>query len=212
MIRVAIADDIKRISEALKNKIELSPDFTVKFIKENGKELIKEVERNHAIDVILMDIDMPMMNGIEATEYLVKRYPHIKIIICSVYDDEDSILDSIIAGATGYLLKEEKPETIHKAIYQAMEGGSPLNPAIARKTLKMLARNENRVVKKIDYGLTNREKEILQLLSNGLSYEQIAINLFVSKGTIRKHIENLYRKLQVNNKVDAINKLPKIEE
>lgn len=211
MIKVAIVDDIKRIAETLKSKIELSPDFKVKFIKENGKSLLDELNKNHAIDVILMDIDMPIMNGIEATEYISKNYPNIKIIICSVYDDEDSILDSIIAGATGYLLKEEKPEVIHKSIYQAIEGGSPLNPAIARKTLKLIARGEAKKSSTVDYGLTKREKEILQLLANGLSYEQIAINLFVSKGTVRKHIENLYRKLQVNNKVDAINKLGNIK-
>lgn len=211
MIKVAIVDDIKRIAETLKSKIELSPDFKVKFIKENGKSLLDELKKNHAIDVILMDIDMPIMNGIEATEYISKNYPNIKVIICSVYDDEDSILDSIIAGATGYLLKEEKPEVIHKSIYQAIEGGSPLNPAIARKTLKLIARGEAKKSSTIDYGLTKREKEILQLLANGLSYEQIAINLFVSKGTVRKHIENLYRKLQVNNKVDAINKLGDIK-
>lgn len=211
MIKVAIVDDIKRIAETLKSKIELSPDFKVKFIKENGQSLLNELKKNHAIDVILMDIDMPIMNGIEATEYVSKNYPNIKVIICSVYDDEDSILDSIIAGATGYLLKEEKPEVIHKSIYQAIEGGSPLNPSIARKTLKLIARGEAKKSSSIDYGLTKREKEILQLLANGLSYEQIAINLFVSKGTVRKHIENLYRKLQVNNKVDAINKLGDIK-
>jgi DNA-binding NarL/FixJ family response regulator len=211
MIRIAIADDIKRIADALKSKIELSPDFKVKFSVPNGKEMIKQIEKNHAIDVILMDIDMPVMNGIDATEYISNHFPTIKVIICSVYDDEDSILDSIIAGATGYLLKEEKPEVIHSAIYQAMEGGSPLNPSIARKTLKLISRTESRKKPTIDYGLTPRQKEILQLLANGLSYEQIAINLFVSKGTVRKHIENLYRKLQVNNKVDAINKLNSID-
>lgn len=211
MIRIAIVDDIKRIAETLKNKIELSPDFEIKYIASNGKEIIKQLEKNHAIDVILMDIDMPKMNGIEATEYLSSRFPRIKIIMCSVYDDEDSILDSIIAGATGYLLKEEKPEIIHAAIYQAMEGGSPLNPSIARKTLKLISRGETKKKNTVNYGLTAREREILQLLANGLSYEQIAINLFISKGTVRKHIENLYRKLQVNNKIDAINKLDKLE-
>lgn len=211
MIRVAIVDDIKRIADALKQKVELSPDFEVKFVKSNGRELLKELEKNHAIDVIIMDIDMPVKNGIETTKEVAKKYPQIKVIMCSVYDDEDSILDSIIAGATGYLLKEETPEMFHRSIYQAMEGGSPLNPAIARKTLKLIARGETNKTKKIDYGLTKREREILQLLANGLSYEQIAINLFISKGTVRKHIENLYRKLDVNNKVDAINKMDEIE-
>ena len=119
--------------------------------------------------------------------------------------EQESIFNAL------YLLKEEKPEVIHSAIYQAMEGGSPLNPSIARKTLKLISRVESRKKPTVDYGLTARQKEILQLLANGLSYEQIAINLFVSKGTVRKHIENLYRKLQVNNKVDAINKLDNMD-
>lgn len=211
MIKIAIVDDIKRIAETLKEKIELSPDFKVKFIQPNGRELMKELEKNHNIDVILMDIDMPVKNGIETTQEVSKKYPQIKVIMCSVYDDEESVLDSIIAGATGYLLKEETPEMVHRSIYQAIEGGSPLNPAIARKTLKLIARGETGKIKKIDYGLTKREREILQLLANGLSYEQIAINLYISKGTVRKHIENLYRKLDVNNKVDAINKINEME-
>lgn len=207
MIRVAIAEDISRLAETLKNKIELLPDFEVKFIAANGKELINELNKNHNVDVIFMDINMPVMNGIEATKGVCTRWPNIKVIVSSVYDDEDHIFDTILAGAMGYLLKDEKPEEIHRAIYQVLDGGVPMSPLVARKSLNMIRNGAPHEREKADYGLTARETEILEHLSNGLSYDQIASNLFISKGTVRKHIENTYRKLQVNNKVEAIKKV-----
>jgi DNA-binding NarL/FixJ family response regulator len=207
MIRIAIAEDISRLAITLKGKIELLPDFEVKFIATNGRELIKELNHNHNINVVFMDINMPEMNGIEATQTVMDRWPNIKIIICSVYDDEDNIFDAILAGAAGYLLKDERPEEIHRAIFQVLEGGVPMSSLIARKSLNLIRNGAPRIKEKVDYGLTPRETEILEHLSKGLSYEQTANNLFISKGTVRKHVENIYRKLQVNNKVDAIKKL-----
>jgi len=207
MIRIAIAEDISRLAETLKNKIELLPDFEVKLIAANGKELIAELNKNHNVDVIFMDINMPVMNGIEATKAVCTRWPNIKVIVSSVYDDEDHIFDTILAGAMGYLLKDEKPEEIHRAIYQVLDGGVPMSPLIARKSLNLIRTGKPSEREKVDYGLTARETEILEHLSNGLSYDQIASNLFISKGTVRKHIENTYRKLQVNNKVEAIKKV-----
>ena len=103
--------------------------------------------------------------------------------------------------------KDEKPEEIHRAIYQVLDGGVPMSPLIARKSLNLIRTGRPSEREKVDYGLTARETEILEHLSNGLSYDQIASNLFISKGTVRKHIENTYRKLQVNNKVEAIKKM-----
>lgn len=210
MIKVGIVEDIKRLGEELKSKIELSDQFEVVFLKSNGSELLKTLRKGVQVDVILMDIEMPVISGIEATEKITREFPEIKVIICSIYDDETSILDSILAGATGYLLKEEAPDTIHNAIEQATRGGSPLNPLVARKTLRLLSqpKNEKNVVD--DYALTKREVEVLKLLAQGKSYDEIAFLLVISSGTIRKHIENLYRKLEVNNKIDAIRKLGKI--
>lgn len=207
MIRIAIAEDISRLAETLKNKIELLPDFEVKFIAANGKELINELNKNHNVDVIFMDINMPVMNGVEATKAVCMRWPNIKLIISSVYDDEDNIFDAILAGAAGYLLKDERPEELHRAIYQVLKGGVPMSPIVARKSLNLIRNGVPKTKEKIDYGLTPRETEILEHLSKGLSYEQIASNLFISNGTVRKHVENIYRKLQVNNKVEAIQKL-----
>ncbi len=206
MIRIAIAEDNLRIAEVLKSKIELLPDFKVSFLAENGKDLIEKLRKNHQIELIFMDINMPLMNGIEATQQVSNRYPQIKIIISSIYDDEDNIFDAVLAGATGYILKDTKTEEIHRAIYEAIEGGVPMSPEIAKKSLKLIKSGKPSHLKNIDFGLTTREIEILNHLSKGLQYDEIADNLNISKGTVRKHIENIYKKLQVNNKVEAIQK------
>lgn len=207
MIRVGIVEDNPKLGQELKSKIELSPDFSVEFIAKNGKEAVDALQSELIVDLLLMDIEMPVLNGIEATKRITDQYPDFPIIMCSIYDDEESIMDSIFAGATGYLLKDEAPWDIHQAINQALAGGSPLNPIIAKKTLRLLNNQKRESSLQEQYGLTPREIETLELLGTGKSYSQIADALFLSTGTIRKHIENLYRKLDVNNKVDAIRKL-----
>lgn len=209
MINVGIVEDKSELSIELQSKIELSEDFSVSFFAKNGQEAIDKFRINRNLDILLMDIEMPVMNGIDATKEILSIQPNFPIIICSIYDDEKSIIESIFAGATGYLLKDETPAFIHQAIHQAIKGGSPLNPNIAKKTLRML--NEQFIKKSTieQFGLTPRELEILELLATGKTYNQIAEELFVSNGTIRKHIENLYRKLEVSNKIDAVNKLSK---
>tara|TARA_R110002050_G_scaffold247901_2_gene385702 strand:+ start:2183 stop:2872 length:690 start_codon:yes stop_codon:yes gene_type:complete len=208
MIRIAIAEDISRLAEVLKSKIELRPEFKVCLIASSGKALIQELHKNHNIDVVFMDINMPEIDGVEATRIVCQRWPHIKVLISSVYDDEEYIFEAILAGAMGYLLKDERPEEVHRAIHQILEGGVPMSPLIARKSLLLIKKGpDKKEAAPMNYSLTNREQEILEHLSQGLSYEQIAINLFISYGTVRKHIENIYRKLQVNNKVDAIRKI-----
>jgi DNA-binding NarL/FixJ family response regulator len=211
MIRIAIVEDINRIAETLEEKILLSSDFTVVIRATTGKEIIQHLQKNHSIDVIIMDINMPEMNGIEATAFITNRWPNIKIIMSTVFDDEQNLFNAIMAGASGYLLKDEPPQKIHRSIYEALEGGAPMSPLIAKKALSMIKTGVPEESKKeiIDYGLTDREIEVLEHLSKGLSYEQIADNLFISYGTVRKHVENTYRKLKVNNRIEAIDKAKK---
>ena len=208
MIRIAIVEDINRIAETLEEKILLSSDFTVVIRATTGKEIIQHLQKNHSVDVIIMDINMPEMNGIEATAFITNRWPNIKIIMSTVFDDEQNLFNAIMAGASGYLLKDEPPQKIHRSIYEALEGGAPMSPLIAKKALSMIKTGVPEESKKeiIDYGLTDREIEVLEHLSKGLSYEQIADNLFISYGTVRKHVENTYRKLKVNNRIEAIDK------
>ena len=211
MIRIAIVEDINRIAETLEEKILLSSDFTVVIRATTGKEIIQHLQKNHSVDVIIMDINMPEMNGIEATAFITNRWPNIKIIMSTVFDDEQNLFNAIMAGASGYLLKDEPPQKIHRSIYEALEGGAPMSPLIAKKALSMIKIGVPEESKKeiIDYGLTDREIEVLEHLSKGLSYEQIADNLFISYGTVRKHVENTYRKLKVNNRIEAIDKAKK---
>ena len=206
MINIAIAEDNRRISEMLRAKIELYPVLKVVLMAENGSELIKQLHHDQIVHVIVMDVNMPVMDGIEATGIVTQRWPGIKVIICSVLDDEENIFAAILAGACGYLVKDESHQAIHDAIMEALAGGAPMSPAIARKALSLIRNGKPRGVQVEDFGLTKREVEILEHLSKGLSYDQIADNLIISSGTVRKHIENIYRKLQVNNKVEAVQK------
>ncbi len=207
MIRIAIAEDIQKIAETLKEKIELSSDFKVKVIANNGKILMQKLAKNNAIDVIIMDINMPELDGIEATLKVNKHYPNIKIIMSTVFDDEQNIFNAIMAGASGYLLKDEPPAMIHRSIFEAMEGGAPMSPIVARKSLELLKYGlKSPVDESVDYALTKRELEILQHIAKGLTYDQVGNSLFISYGTVRKHVENIYKKMKAHNKIEAIQK------
>lgn len=208
MIKIAIVDDNTFLIKAVEEKLSFFDDFSIKFSVNNGKELLDKLEENHNVDMILMDIEMPVMNGIEATQLVKHRYPQIKIIMLTVFDNDENIFKSIKAGADGYLLKEVNAKDLHQGILETINGGATMTPSIALKTLKLF-RNpidfEN-IVNEDEIQLTAREVEVLEQLSKGLKYQQIAENLFLSVGTIRKHVENIYTKLQVHNKLEAIQK------
>lgn len=206
MINIAITEDISVIAETLKEKVELSADFKVKFIASNGRELLKQLQQNHNIDVVIMDINMPEMNGIETTEKISQQYPNIKIIMSTVFDDEQNIFDAIMAGASGYLLKDESPAMVHRSIFEALEGGAPMSSLIARKSLSLIRNGVTSKMATADFELTAREEEILKHIAQGLTYDQVSDRLYISNGTVRKHVENIYRKMKVHNKIEAIQK------
>jgi DNA-binding NarL/FixJ family response regulator len=208
-ITVAIAEDNYLLAQSIKVKLELfEKDIRYKFHARNGKELLLILASDNAIDTILMDIEMPVMDGITATEEIKKNYPWIKIIMLTVFDDEDKIFRSIQAGAMGYLLKDEPPEKIVEGIKMIMEGGAPMSPTIAAKTLRILHNPEiaKRSACNSELELSKRESEILEYLKRGFDYKKIADGLFIAPSTVRKHIENIYQKLQVHNKMQAVQK------
>ncbi|AQS94064.1 DNA-binding response regulator [Polaribacter sp. BM10] len=211
-LKVCIVEDNYFLTKAIKVKLSFFDDITVKFDAKNGAELIDKLEENHNIDVILMDIQMPEINGIKATELVKNKYPQIKIIMLTVLDDDDYIFKAIKSGANGYLLKETKPEILHKSIVEVIKGGAPMTPSIALKTLNLLRNTslpEPKNIANKNYKLSKREIEILVQLSKGLNYNLIADNLIISPATVRKHIENIYKKLQVHSKVEAVLKAQK---
>ena len=209
---VHIAEDLPRLAKMMRENLELSPDFLVTGHSEDGQALLDHLAQAKTLPhIVLMDIKMPRLNGIQTTAQLKARHPQIKIVMATVFDDETHIFDAILAGADGYLLKDEQPEVLHRSLKEVMNGGAPMSPAIARKALA-LVRRPSRVPTPPSEGidLSEREVEILDQLSRGLRYRQVAENLHISEGTVRKHIENIYRKLQVHNKISAVDKGKKL--
>jgi len=210
-IKIAITDDNTFLISAVEEKLSFFDELNVKFSAMNGSDLLVKLEANHNLDLILMDIEMPVLNGIETTEIVKQKYPHIKIIMLTVFDNDENIFNAIKAGADGYLLKDINAKDLHNGIIETINGGAAMNPSIALKTLKLL-RNPIDIENKHDQEdikLTKRETEVLEHLSKGLSYNLIADNLILSVGTVRKHIENIYKKLQVHNKLEAVQKAKK---
>jgi len=210
-LKIAIAEDNSFLAKAVIEKLSFFNDLNYKFKAANGAELIGKLEANSNIDVILMDIQMPEMDGITSTKIIKNKYPHIKIIMLTVFDDDNNIFNAIKAGANGYLLKEINAENLHKCIIEVTKGGAPMTPSIALKTLNLLRnpilfKNSEELE---EIKLTNREITILEQLSTGLNYNKIADNLIISPSTVRKHIENIYKKLQVHNKMEAVLKAKK---
>ena len=206
---IAIAEDNEYLSKSLVEKLSLFPDsFSVIFVARNGKEIVDYVASDKKPDIILMDIEMPVMDGIKATEIIKSLFPEIKIIMLTVFDDDEKIFNAIKAGANGYLLKDETVERIVEGIEMVFQGGAPMSATIAAKTLDMLKKSDNVIDKVIntETNLSKREVEILEQLKLGYDYNKIAEKLFISPFTVRKHIENIYRKLQVNNKIQAVQK------
>ncbi len=208
MIKIAIVDDNSFLINAVKEKLSFFDDIAVSFTAVNGEDLLVKLKQNHKVDMILMDIEMPVMNGIEATGKVKMIDPSIKIIMLTVFDNDENIFKAIKAGADGYFLKEVNPQELYNGILDTINGGAAMNPSIALKTLKLLREPVNfEIQSPIDeVKLTTREIEVLEQLSKGLKYNAIADNLFLSAGTVRKHVENIYAKLQVHNKLEAVQK------
>lgn len=208
MMKIAIVDDNSFLINAVKEKLSFFEDIAVSFTAVNGEDLLVKLKQNHKVDMILMDIEMPVMNGIEATGKVKMIDPSIKIIMLTVFDNDENIFKAIKAGADGYFLKEVNPQELYNGILETINGGAAMTPSIALKTLKLLREPVNfETQSPIDeVKLTTREIEVLEQLSKGLKYNAIADNLFLSAGTVRKHVENIYAKLQVHNKLEAVQK------
>ncbi|MDD3772314.1 MAG: response regulator transcription factor [Weeksellaceae bacterium] len=208
-IRIAIVDDNYFLTRVIEEKLSFFDDLVLKFTAVNGKDLLQKLEKDALVDLILMDIEMPQMNGIAATTEVKNRYPQIKVVMLTVFDTDENVFNSIKAGADGYLLKEIDPQGLYNGIKETLEGGAAMTPSIALKTLKLL-RNpisfEIQQEEKEKIELSAREIDVLEQLSKGLSYTVIAENLIISPSTVRKHTENIYKKLQVHNKLEAIQK------
>jgi len=153
-------------------------------------------------NVVLMDINLGKMNGIECVRRIKPRYPEILFMMCTVYEEDEKIFEALAAGANGYILKKTAPAKMLEAIRELYEGGAPMSSQIARKVVNVFQKNNS---SRIDT-LSNREAEILEHLARGLLYKEIAAQLNIAQETVRKHVYHIYEKLHVNNRVEAVNK------
>lgn len=203
MIKVLIYEDNPQLREGLSMLINGSDGFEVLAAYKNCIHVTDEVEAWKP-DVILMDIDMPGVNGIEGLKLIRKVNADVKILMLTVFDDNKNVFESIKAGANGYILKKTAPSKLLEYINEAASGGAPMTSSIAAQVLKMFSETQNPVHK--EYNLTEREKQVLQYLVNGYSYKMIAAEIFIAIDTVRSHIKNIYEKLHVNSKSEAVAK------
>ena len=203
IIRVAVVEDSDDIREALRIVINGSEGFECLCVYPDAETALAELPRKD-IDVVLMDINLPGMSGIDCIRQLKGTMPHTQFMICTVYDDNDVIFSALESGATGYLLKRTAPAQILEAIRELYNGGSPISGEIARRIVSSI-HNRKKSSENVA-GLTDRENEILLLLAKGYLYKEIATRLFISLETVKSHIHNIYDKLQVQTRVEALNK------
>ena len=202
-ISIAIVEDLDVVRNGLKNFISLNTDFIVVGTFKTGEEACTELPLIMA-DIVIMDINLPGMNGIECIRQVKDKSPGTQFMMFTVYENDEKVFEALKAGASGYLLKNTGLLQIAESLKELHEGGSPMSGNIARKLVNLFRDTEKKAAP-IDV-LSNRENEILQLLSKGLLYKEIAEQLQITTGTVRQHIHNIYEKLHVQNRTEAINK------
>lgn len=203
MIRVAIFEDNKHLRETFRLLLDSAKGFECTGTYNDCNNLVNDLA-SHSCDVALMDIEMPGMNGIEATRLLKKHFPGISILIQTVFFEDEYIFNAICAGASGYILKSTTPDGYLEAIRDVQAGGSPMTPGIARRVLELFKDKLQPATPVQDYDLTVQEKKVLKLLVEGKSYKLIAADLFVSIDTVKTHIRNIYSKLHVHSGTEAV--------
>jgi len=203
-IRVAIFEDNKKLLDSLQQLVESSASMICTGAFVNADRLIQKMESANP-DVVLMDIQMPGLSGIEAVKTIREKFPHVGILMQTVFDDDDKVFAAICAGASGYVLKKTPPSKLEEAIRETHAGGAAMTPSIAAKVLRMF-RIQGNPAKNEFIDLTPREKDILRLLVAGKSYKAIASACFISMDTVSTHIRHIYEKLQVHSKSEAVAK------
>jgi len=203
-IRITLFDDNRRMRDALELLIRRTTGFVFGGAFEDCSNVLDDVDATQP-EIILMDIDMPGISGIEALKMIRKKFPAIQILMLTSFDDDDKIFNAICAGASGYILKNNKLDYLVSMIREVRDGGAPMSPSIARKVLELFQKS-NAPESDEEYNLTAREKDVLSLLVKGLSYKMIADQLNVSYPTVHSHIQNIYHKLHVSSSTEAVAK------
>ncbi len=204
-LRVIIYDDNINVRQSIEMLLSVTGSMELSGAFANGKNLLEDI-RITSPDLILMDIDMPGLSGIEAVRLLRIKYPDLPVLMLTGFEDDDKVFQSIVAGANGYILKSANMESLIQYIEEVSSGGAPMTPVIARKVLTQFAKVQPAGNTEEEYNLSNREKQVLQQLVKGKSYKFIADELHISYETVHSHIRRIYQKLQVNSVGEAISK------
>ena len=203
LIHVGIVEDDVEIRDVIQAFLDKQKNFTCKHAYGSVEELLEQTEVLPELDVLLMDIGLPGMSGIDGMKLIKESYPSVEIVMLTIYHDSQKIFSSLCAGASGYLLKNTPLSELRQSIEQLLEGGAPMSPQIARKVIKHFTPNQKPRRKT---SLTPREKQIVVGLVDGLSYKLIADRMNISVETVRFHIKNIYQKLHVHSKAEVISK------
>ncbi len=206
-IHIVVFEDNRLVRDALQAILNGTHGMTCIAAFQDVNRWDLEIRR-YQPDVVLMDIEMPGMNGIEATRRIVEKYPDVKILIQTVFHDHDKIFQALCAGASGYILKNDPPAKLIDAIFDVYNGGAPLSPMVAKKMLGFFS-NKNVILvspRSSDYQLSDREKELLQMIIKGDNYKTIAEKAYISYETVRTHVKNIYKKLHVTSRSEAVMK------
>ncbi len=201
-IRISIFDDSKDRRDSLRYLVEMYDDLLCVGTFEDCSNVLEDI-KNSKPDLVLMDIEMPNVNGIEGVKKIKSHFPQIHVLMQTVYEDDENLFESIKAGASGYLLKRASPDKIIESIREAVEGGAPMSPSVATRVLRYFQTQP--VIENI-YALTEREKNILSLLVDGMSYKMIAENQHISYHTVNSHVRKIYEKLHVHSLGEAVGK------
>jgi DNA-binding NarL/FixJ family response regulator len=205
-ITVSIVEDHKDLRDSIELVLKMSPGFVCEGSYDRCEHLIHEIEKGRCEpQVILMDIGLPGMSGIEGVKKIKELHPDVQILMLTIYEDDSHVFQAICAGAAGYLLKNSEQKEILQAIEQVVKGGIPMTPVIARRVINMF-KDFAPAPPQQEFNLTPREIEVLKSLVDGLDYKQIANKHFISLDTVRNHIRHIYQKLQVHSKSEAVAK------
>ncbi len=207
MINLVIVEDSYDTREGFKYLLKLQSDIRVLKACESAEELLEEDSILAETDVVLMDIELPGINGIKATRLLKSLYPNINVLILTIFEDQEKIIKAVQAGASGYLLKNTAPGELTDQIKSLVAGGSPISPGVARALLDEVRQKDVRWKTAEDYNLTPREIEILKAIVEGYTYKEMAEEFNIASSTAKKHILHIYRKLEVSSKVEFIKKV-----
>jgi len=202
---VILADDHALFRQGLARLLELEPDITIMSQVASGREVLEKL-KNQTVDVVIMDITMPDMDGVEATTVISQQYPDVKVLVLSAHEDRDSLFAAIDAGAKGYILKDTEPEELARAIRVVAAGGSIVSPSVTPQLLQGVRDMgyDPSEAERQRLNLSDREIEILRQLATPKSPAQIGRELFISTKTVQNHISNIYRKLDVNSRTEAV--------